>query len=65
VLTTIDGVDFAHAWPRRISANFDGIRVPVIGRRDFLVNKRATGRLEDRADAERLDPARRRRRRRR
>jgi hypothetical protein len=65
VLTAIDGVRFSRAWPRRVRANFDGIRVPVIGRRDFLTNKRATGRLKDRADAERLAPRRRSRTRRR
>lgn len=56
VLTKLSGVDFETAWPRRIVADFDGVDVPVIGREDFLVNKRATGRLKDRADAERLDP---------
>jgi hypothetical protein len=56
VLTAIDGVDFSSAWPRRLVADFDGVQVGVIGRKDFLINKRATGRLKDRADAERLDP---------
>ncbi len=55
VLTAIDGVAFRAAWPRRITADFDGVDVPVIGRGDFLANKRATGRVKDRADAERLD----------
>ena len=54
VLTAIDGVEFAAAWRRRITADFDGVVVPVIGRSDFLANKRATGRLKDLADAERL-----------
>ena len=31
-------------------------RIPVIGREDFLANKRALGRTKDLADAERLDP---------
>jgi hypothetical protein len=65
VLTAISGVDFETAWPRRIVADFDGVKVPVIGREDFLANKRATGRVKDRADAERLDPRRPRARRRR
>jgi predicted nucleotidyltransferase len=59
LLTAIDGVDFPKAWPRRLAANFDGVRVPVIGREDFLANKRATGRTRDRADAEGLAPRRR------
>lgn len=58
ILTAIDGVEFAGAWSRRLTADFDGVHVPVIGREDFLANKRATGRLKDRADAERLDPSR-------
>lgn len=33
----------------------DGMPIPVISREDFLRNKRATGRLRDLADAERLE----------
>jgi len=58
VLTALSGIDFETAWPGRILADFDGVEVPVIGREDFIANKRATGRLKDRADAERLDPRR-------
>jgi len=63
VLTTIDGVEFRAAWRKRISADFDGVEVPVIGRSDFIANKRATGRLKDLADAERLETGRPKRRR--
>lgn len=63
ILTQISGVDFSAAWPRRQMAVFGDVRVPVIGREDFLANKRATGRLKDRADAERLEPRPRSRRR--
>jgi hypothetical protein len=55
VLTRITGVEFSAAWERRIEADFEGVRVPVIGREDFLVNKRATGRTRDLADAESLE----------
>jgi hypothetical protein len=61
VLTAIDGVAFAPAWRGRVAADFDGIRAPVIGRRELLRNKRSTGRLKDRADVERLAQHRRRR----
>lgn len=61
VLTQISGVEFARAWPRRLRATFDDVSVPVLGRADFLANKRATGRLKDLADAERLVRTRRRR----
>ena len=63
VLTQISGVDFAPAWSRRLQADFNGVRVGILGREDFLLNKRATGRLKDRVDAQRLDPRPRRRRR--
>jgi hypothetical protein len=56
ILTRITGVEFAPAWNRRTQADFEGVRVPVIGREDFLANKRALGRTKDLADAERLDP---------
>jgi hypothetical protein len=54
ILTQISGVEFARAWPRRLRARFDDVAVTVLGRADFLANKRATGRLKDLADAERL-----------
>lgn len=56
ILTRISGVEFAPAWERRTEADFEGVRIPVIGREDFLANKRALGRTKDLADAERLDP---------
>jgi hypothetical protein len=64
ILTQISGVDFATAWPRRQAATFGDVAVSVIGREDFIANKRATGRLKDLADAERLQRHRRRTRRR-
>jgi hypothetical protein len=55
VLTEIRGVTFAPAWRRRVRASFDDVPIAVLGRQDFLANKRATGRLKDLADAERLE----------
>jgi hypothetical protein len=54
VLTEISGVKFAHAWRRKIAAMFADVPVHVLCREDFIANKRATGRLKDLADAERL-----------
>jgi len=54
ILTEISGVPFARAWSRRVLAMFEDVPVAVLGREDFLINKRATGRLKDLADAERL-----------
>ena len=55
VLTQIDGVEFEAAWPRRLTTVFGEIPVTVIGRDDFLTNKRAVGRARDLADVERLE----------
>lgn len=58
ILTSIDGVDFADAYPRRMEAFVDGLPVAFIGRDDLIRNKRAAGRPQDVADAERLSPDR-------
>jgi hypothetical protein len=56
VLTKISGVEFADAWPRRIEASFGaGLRCPVISIADLIINKRASDRLQDRADVEALE----------
>lgn len=57
ILTQITGVEFADAWPRREQGIFADLSVPVIGRADFILNKRATGRLKDLADVESLEPS--------
>ena len=50
VLTSISGVSFEAAWPRRLTVRLEGLGVPVLGREDFLRNKRAVGRPKDIAD---------------
>lgn len=54
ILTSIDGVEFEEAWDRRLTVELQGLSVPVIGRNDLIVNKRAAGRRQDLADVERL-----------
>jgi hypothetical protein len=39
---------------RRLVVTADGLDLPFIGREDLLVNKRAAGRPQDLADADRL-----------
>ena len=56
ILTAISGVEFDRAWPRRVLVDVDGVCINVIGRDDLVVNKRASGRPKDIADAETLDP---------
>lgn len=54
ILTSIDGVEFEEAWDRRLTVELQGLSVPVIGRDDLIVNKRAAGCRQDLADVERL-----------
>jgi hypothetical protein len=51
ILTRIDGVNFDDAWAERVVSEFEGVAVPVLSRRHLLINKRASDRPKDRADA--------------
>jgi hypothetical protein len=55
LLTSIDGVDFEDAWQHRAEVDVEGLRVPVIGRRHLILNKKAVGRPQDVADVARLE----------
>ena len=50
ILTTISGVVFNDAWTRRLVIEIEGVTIPVLGRDDFVINKRASGRAKDRSD---------------
>lgn len=56
LLTGIDGVDFDACWDRRSMIDIAGRAVPFISESDLKVNKRASGRLQDLADVEALEP---------
>jgi hypothetical protein len=55
ILTSINGVEFHAAWNRRKEASFGDTVATFIGRDDLLTNKRATARMSDLADCERLE----------
>jgi hypothetical protein len=55
VITSIDGVEFEAAWPDRVAVTLDGTPVHLISRHHLIANKRASGRLQDLADLERLE----------
>jgi len=59
ILTAIDGVSFDEAWEEREYHELGGLAVPVISRRHLLINKRATGRPKDLADAAMMEENRR------
>ena len=54
IFTHIPGPTFEEAWERRTHVTVDGKVVPVIGREDFIVAKRASGRPKDLLDLELL-----------
>ena len=58
LLTTIDGVDFAPSFLRRMTVAVDGVDLHFICLEDFKVNKRAVGRHQDLADLEALESPR-------
>jgi hypothetical protein len=55
ILTAIDAVDFEEARAARRDVELEGLHVHVIGREHMLLNKRASGRPKDLADAHWLE----------
>lgn len=58
LLTSIDGVQFADCFARRMVVTIDGLDLSFISLEDFKSNKRAAGRLQDLADLEALKGSR-------
>jgi predicted nucleotidyltransferase len=56
ILTRISGVDFERAYANRQTVSVEGMDVPVISLKDLIANKRASGRTQDLADLEKLQP---------
>jgi hypothetical protein len=56
ILTGISGVEFDDAWERRMEISIDDLRIGMIGRSDFIANKKASGRPKDLLDLELLPP---------
>jgi len=57
ILSGVTGLEFDDAWARRLDINVGDLRVGVLGRSDFIANKRASGRPKDLLDIELLAPA--------
>jgi hypothetical protein len=56
LLTAIDGVSFEEAWAGRAAGHLGPQPVFYIGREDLIRNKRASGRPQDLADVDALEP---------
>jgi hypothetical protein len=57
IVTGVDGVTFADAWPERAETTYGDQALPVIGRRHLIQNKRAAGRPQDLLDVASLESA--------
>ena len=54
IITVIDGVEFQEAWEHRVPSAYGDQPVMVIGIDELIRNKEATGRPQDRLDAQTL-----------
>ena len=54
ILTKIDGMSFDEASEGKEIIEIEGLMIPVISRQNLVINKLATGREQDKIDAENL-----------
>ena len=54
IITSIDGVSWDEAFTNRVAGKYGDLQVHYIGRKQYINNKRATGRQKDLADIEAL-----------
>ena len=55
LVTSIEGVSWEQTAGGKSMGEYGGEPVPFIGRAEFIANKKAAGRLQDLADAERIE----------
>ena len=55
ILTEISGVGFEEAWNDRSIQSFGSFKIPFLGKRTLIQNKRATARPKDLADLDSLE----------
>ncbi len=55
IMTSVTGISFDEAWPKRVIVPIEGVDVTVIGRYELLRNKKAVGRPRDDADVAELE----------
>ena len=54
LINSPDGVDFARCYEKKIEIEIDGLKISVIDLENLKKNKKASGRLQDLADLEKL-----------
>lgn len=55
ILTSVDGLNFEHAYKNRVIFTKEKLQISFIGLDDLITNKKATKRLRDLADVEMLE----------
>ena len=55
MITGIDGLTFDEAEEGKVIVEIECLSIPVISKRNLIINKRATGRDKDKLDAENLE----------
>ena len=55
IFNKVDGLDTAESCNNKNIINVDGIDINVISIDDLIINKKASGRLQDLADVEKLE----------
>jgi uncharacterized nucleotidyltransferase DUF6036 len=55
IITAASGLQFEEAFAQSLSVNIEGIKVHIPSIDDLILNKRASGRTKDLADAEALE----------
>lgn len=55
LINRIDGVSYEQAAPHTVAGRYGSTPAIFIGREHLLINKKATSRLQDKADAEELE----------
>jgi hypothetical protein len=58
ILMSLSGVEFENAWNNRVETDFDDVSAYFIGLDDLIENKKASGRLQDLADIEKISLSR-------
>jgi hypothetical protein len=54
ILTELSGLEFEEAWPGKVFLDTEKLRIPIIGKRELIKNKIASGRPNDLNDVARL-----------
>src|SRR5712692_6136897 len=57
ILTSVTGLEFEEAWPKRVEKDFGGVRAFFLSREDLIRIKTALGRPQDLLDVEQLKKA--------